>query len=167
VIILQYLGHTELHERSPRFDYEGLGPVYMHERPPRGSAGVPLSDWEPDEHYLEFISQRNNNTWQRARPATSDALVPLRHSSHAIPRIATSQHLPSPHVVRQARTGRRTIRPASSPAHRLSHSPMHFQDVSFRFENVARDSQPLNSRGNASPQVRFEAPSNNKPHSAS
>ena len=166
VIILQHLGYTELQERPPRFEYEGLGPVYMHERPPRGSTGVPLSDWEPDDHYLEFISQRNN-TWQRARPATSDALVPSRRSSHAIPRIATSHHMPSPHLVRQARTGRHNMRPVSSPAHRLSPSQMHLQDVSFRFENVAHDSQLLNSRSNASPQVRSEAPNHNEPHSTS
>ena len=49
--------YNDPHSGTQIVEYERTGPVYMHERPMRGAAKM-LSEWEPDDQYLDLIASR-------------------------------------------------------------------------------------------------------------
>jgi hypothetical protein len=104
-------------------EYERTGPVYMRERPIRGTKM--LSDWDPDTKYLDLVASRQA-AWHGQR---RDA----RDSPHASMRLATGHHMPAPHGVGQSRRPHQGIRPTSSPGRRFSPR----RDYSFAFLDSA------------------------------
>jgi hypothetical protein len=92
-------------------EYERTGPVYMHERPIRGTPKM-LSDLDPDTKYLDLVAPRQA-AWHGQR---LDAQI----SPHASMRLATGHQMPTPHGVWQSRRPRHDIRPTSSPGRRFS-----------------------------------------------
>ena len=115
--------YNDPHSGTQIVEYERTGPVYMHERPMRGAAKM-LSEWEPDDQYLDLIASRQA-AW-RGPPRFG-----AQRSPHASTRLTTGHHMPAANSVWHGRRPRQSARPTSSPANRFSPG----RDYSFPFRD--------------------------------
>jgi len=129
---LEY-NYNDPHSGTQIVEYERTGPVYMHERPTRGTAKM-LTEWEPDEQYMDLIASRHA-AWDGPRFAA-------HVSPHASTRLATGHHMPAAHRVPHGRRPRQSIRPNSSPANRFSPG----RDYSFPFRDPMGATSRIESR---------------------
>ena len=65
-------------------EYERTGPVYMHERPIRGTPKM-LSDWDPDTKYLDLAASRQA-AWHGQHLDAQVSQAASRHPAHQQPR---------------------------------------------------------------------------------